>query len=299
MAGIGRVSSTDMYLKAQSDGMVTISNASGIGDGEYLIFGHDNGDISDYITTESPDSNVERLGGNGGLLKPVTSGTITLAFDPANVGGSPTAGFTEYALMIDSDGNFASGATFVPLTLNGSQYEANNVNLANGDYFTFCVVKPVIQFTYSASNGVENSSPASIEISLNHPISQNVSVTATQTGGTATEGTDYSYTDGIVTITAGATTVNTNITITNDFQVETDETVVLTISAPTVGNLGTNTVHTFSINDDDNARKANFVKSDSSNTEDNSPILFDVFLNLQDAINPSQIYYTVSGTASR
>ncbi|HAP61238.1 MAG TPA: hypothetical protein DCR93_17660, partial [Cytophagales bacterium] len=80
-----------------------------------------------------------------------------------------------------------------------------------------------------------------------------------------------------------------------DFGVEPDETVILTLSGPSEGELGTQSTHTLSINDNDNFRRANFVKLDSTNTEDQSPIEIGVSLNVRDLANPTEVYYTVSG----
>ena len=296
IAGIGRVSSTDFHVKAQSDQMIAVSNASQMDDGEYFIFGHDNGSIAGYTTTESVDANVERLAREWRVTKTGDVGTVKLEFDPTNVGSGPSAGYSEFVLLVDTDGNFSSGTTIVPLTLNGSVYEVDGASFNDGDYFTIGVIQPVIQFTVDTDNGPEDTSPVPVEISLNHPLAQDVTVTVTENGtGSAVEGSDFNFTDGTATISSGNTNTTTDITIINDSEVESDETVVLALSAPSLGSLGANATHTYTINDDDNFRKANFALSSDMGDEGTSPILVEVTLNVADAINPSDVFYVVSG----
>lgn len=294
VAGFGRVGASDFKTITQSDSMVLISNASALGDGEYLVFGHDNAAIGTYTSTEAP-AGIQRLSREWRVTETGDIGTVTFSFDTTNLSISPAAGFTERVLLIDSDGDFSSGAQIVSLTRNGTAYEASNVDFNDGDFFTFAVIRPEIQFSLAASNGPENLSPAQIAISLNYPLGNDVTVTATQTGGNATEGSDYSFVDGIYTIPANTMTTNANLILIDDSEVESDETVVLTLSAPSVGQLGTNTVHTYSINDDDNFRKANFAKQDSTDVEGDTMQGIAVFLNARDNVNPTEVYIEVTG----
>jgi hypothetical protein len=222
-------------------------------------------------------------------------GTVSFSFDTTYISADPSAGFTERVLLIDSDGDFSSGASIVPLTRNGSAYEANNVDFSTGDYFTFAVIRPEIQFSLVSSNNTEDVNTAQIQVTLNHQIGRDISVTSTQTGGTATETSDYTYTDGLVTIPAGATSATTDITIINDAAVENDETVILTLSAPSIGQLGSNTTHTYTINDDDNFRKANFEIASLSVSEADVSQSVNVTLNAADAVNPTEVFVEISG----
>ena len=77
------------------------------------------------------------------------------------------------------------------------------------------------------------------------PFSVNGSSTAT--GG----GTDYSITASPLTITAGNTTADITVTITNDPDIESDETVIVDMGSPTNATQGTTIQHTLTITDDD------------------------------------------------
>lgn len=294
VAGLGRVSSSVFKTTTQSDSTITISNASNLDDGEYFIFGHDNGLVDTYVTTEAPDGLI-RLSREWRVDQTGDVGTINFSIDTTRFAGAIGSIYTERVLLVDSDGDFSTGASIVALTQNGSVYEASNVDFADGDFFTYALISPEVSFGTLTSNGSENLTPALVEVALNYPLGRDVSFTVTQSGGSATEAADYNFTDGTLTITSGNTSVNAEIEVLNDSEVESDETVVLTLSAPSLGQLGANTTHTYSINDEDNFRKANFVLSDSTDTEDETIQGITVFLNAADNINPTEVYVSVTG----
>ena len=298
ISGIGRVSASDFHSKAESDSLLTISNASDLGDGEYIIFGHDNADASSFVTTEAP-SGIQRIAREYRLTVTGNPGTVNIEIDTTQISGNPSTGYTEFVLMADSDGDFSSGSSIVSLTNNSGVLSASNVSLADGNYLTVGVVRPVVSFQSNIGNGPENSSPAQARVELNHPIGSDITFTISQTGGTSTESNDYTFSDGQHTISAGQTFVDIPIAIIDDSQVESDETIILTASNPNIGFIEGNTSFTYTINDDDNFRKFNLVKSDSTNSESGSPITVDVFLNVSNSISSTQVYYSVtSGTAS-
>ncbi len=293
--GLGRESSSDFHTRSQSDSLITISNASDLADGEYLFVGNDNADISSYITTEVPGTNLERLRREWRITETGDVGTVTIAIDTTILGIAPSSGFTEYVLLRDADGLFSTGASIVPMMQVGDGYQAS-LDLTDGEFLTFAVIRPEIHFTTTTSNASETVTSGTIEISLNYAIGRDVTVTATETGaGTATETDDFTFDDGPVSITAGSTTVNLPITIVNDAQVENDETVTIQIASPTVGILGSNTTHTYTVNDDDNFRKANFVKSDSTSNEDAVARQIGVFLSARNTTGDTEIFYSVTG----
>jgi hypothetical protein len=110
-----------------------------------------------------------------------------------------------------------------------------------------------VQFSSTASSGAEATTPATIAVVLSGALSEDVTV-AFILGGTATAGTDYTAPDPLsLTIPAGATSANISIPITNDSVDEGNETIILTLTSVTAGDavLGTNTVHTYTIIEDD------------------------------------------------
>ena len=113
---------------------------------------------------------------------------------------------------------------------------------------------PTIAFSTTSSSGSEATSSADITISMSEIHDQNVMVNYTVTGTATGGGTDYTLVDGSVTISASDNTADITIaSIVDDDLAEGDETVVITLSGPTNATLGTNTVHTYTINDNDAA----------------------------------------------
>ncbi len=114
-------------------------------------------------------------------------------------------------------------------------------------------VPNIIEFTATSSSDDESVTSVNLELNVpNAPSTQDVTVNYSATGGTAEgSGTDYTLANGTATITATNTTTNINISINNDSFGEEDETIEVTISSPTNAILGTNTVHTYTIIDDD------------------------------------------------
>lgn len=256
VAGIGRESSSDLHTAAQSAEIMKISNATELSDGDYLLFGHDNGDMTSYTTTESPGSSYQRfarewrinISGDGDV------GTVSITLDTTDFPALP-ANHYGYLVFVDADGDFSSGATPYQLSKSGDNYIANEITLADGNYISFGVYRPEIQFTATTSSGPEGASPSLVQVSVDYSISDDITVDyAVNVSSTATgTGTDYTLADGTLTLTAGNTTANISISVVDDAIVESAETIVIDISNPAIANLGTNTTHTFTLNDNDNA----------------------------------------------
>ena len=112
---------------------------------------------------------------------------------------------------------------------------------------------PSVQFNTTASNGAESVNTVNLQVDLS--VASTLTVTVDYTvSGTAMAGTDYILAAGTLTFSPGD--VNKNITIASivdDAILETDETVVVTLSSPSNAILGTNKAHTYTINNNDNA----------------------------------------------
>lgn len=300
VAGIGRESVTDTHTAATSGGVLRIENASGLdADQEYLLFGHDGADITtSWTTTEAPDggTDIQRLAREWRLDQTGDVGNIDLVVETAGFPSLP-AGHTLYALMVDADGDFSSGASVYEMTLSaGTEYTVTGVDIADGDHVAIAAVRPTIQHSLTASSGDEASN-ASIEVTLNFIPATARSVDATTTDVSATAGDDYTaLVASTVTITAGNTTNTYSVTIDNDTDSESNEDFTITLSNPSAGvNLGTNTVHTYSIEDNDNTRKVYFDASSSNGSESVTSVNVGVSLSVVDLVSASSVDYTVSG----
>lgn len=115
-------------------------------------------------------------------------------------------------------------------------------------------VSPDIGFNSASSSGSESTTSLSLPISLSAVSGRDVSIDYAVSGGTATGGaTDYTLASGTLTISAGSTSGNVNITINNDQIDENDETIEVTLSNKVNAANITTTLHTYTITDDDMA----------------------------------------------
>jgi hypothetical protein len=297
VAGIGRVGD-DRHTAAMSSNVLRISSATSLDDGDFALFGHDNADTTTWVSTETPNAgeNIERIAREWRLDATNDIGTVTVSIDASHLPGLNT-GFTEYMIMLDVDGDFTSGVTYYPLSNTiGSTYEASGIQIPDQSYITIAVVKPVIQFTSISSQANEPSSPATLTIELNYPLSNDVTIDYSSAGTATGEGVDYTFPDATATITAGNTSASLNITIINDTDVESDETIIVTLANAGGGaSLGANTVHTFTINDDDNPRKISFRDASSSGDESVTPVSIVIEITAADVTNPTTVDYSITG----
>jgi len=143
VAGIGQISATEVNNDAQGSGIVRILNPVGLGDDEFLIWGHDNGIQQGTETTDVPVSvqarfdRVWRVSEVNSLGTAVDVGAIDIRFDLSGL-GSVTASDLRLLVDTDNDGVFSdeipiSGATNV----SGAIYQFSGVTaIANNLRFT-------------------------------------------------------------------------------------------------------------------------------------------------------------------
>lgn len=121
VAGIGRVDASNLHNDSQGTGIVRILNPTDLGDNEFFIWGHDNGDLSVPNTTDVPSGVQVRLSRQWRVSETNASGTavdvgsIDIRFDLTTQGTVVTS---DLRLLVDTDndGTFAdetpmSGAT--------------------------------------------------------------------------------------------------------------------------------------------------------------------------------------------
>lgn len=133
---------------------------------------------------------------------------------------------------------------------------------------------PTLAFQSASGSGAESSTPINIPVKLSTAQGSTVTVNYAVTGGTASSPSDYVLTAGTLVFPAATTTKNIVLTVLNDAADESNETVVVTLSAPSGATLSAPTVHTYTINDNDSApvtlkcrgRLATIVGSDNKET---------------------------------
>ena len=146
IAGIGRDELSGLNQtnsqSVESDGMFKISNPSDLDDLEFMTWGNDNGSLATG-STEIPSSGlpvnaVIRLGRewlvqNGGV------GTVSVAIDLTKQSIiNPYASASNFALLIDTDGDFSSGSTIhtTGASMNAGIISFTGVTIADGSYIT-------------------------------------------------------------------------------------------------------------------------------------------------------------------
>ncbi|MCP4132574.1 MAG: hypothetical protein GY754_16510 [bacterium] len=142
---------------------------------------------------------------------------------------------------------------------------------------------PQVQFTTTSSSGSEAATPAAIGVSLSAVSGQPVSVDYIVSGSATGGGTDYTLANGTANIAAGSTTAAISVIISNDVLEENDETIIITLSNPGKASLGTNTVFTYTITDNNRngpaITTAEYYDSDSNGYLDHIKITLDETVN--------------------
>jgi|GEM_PF-830544 len=183
---------------------------------------------------------------NGVLEHTFECGPGGVNFNPFWIGNWPTSserplngGYDDFALW---DEKLQAGAA------DGSEPGTINYYRLNG-----VLLREQIQFDRDATGAMEGVSPAAIGVSLhNGRAGVTYTVNYSVSGGTATSGTDYQLTPGTLTFNPGETSKTVSIGIVNDGVSEADETIILTLSAPSGGavQLGSKSQHIYTIYND-------------------------------------------------
>ena len=130
-----------------------------------------------------------------------------------------------------------------------------NATLGANTTFTYTIIDddllPTLGFTQPVSQAKEDVNTVDIPVSISAPYAEDVTFNYTASGTATGNGVDYLLTEGPVTIKAGDTTANIHLVVFDDTLAEDTETVILTLTDPTNANLGTNSIHAFSILDNE------------------------------------------------
>ena len=145
VAGIGREDASSQHVDAQSAGILAVNTPSSLDDGDYLLFGHDNGAINAWTSTEIPSTGkvIKRLVREWRFDETGNVGTIKFTVDTALLPAETTPN-TTYALLVDADGDFSDGAAVYEMNSpgNNSFYEtAANIAIADGDYVALSIIR--------------------------------------------------------------------------------------------------------------------------------------------------------------
>ena len=186
----------------------------------------------------------------------------------------------------------------------GSDSKTLRMGVKNGSYgdyirvFTAVEQEPTVDFNLTSSSAAESSATANLTVDLSDSYSENVTVDYTVTGTASGGGTDYTLASGSLTITSGNTSGTITIaSIVNDTLDENNETVIVTLSNPTNATLGSDTVHTYTILDNDNLPVIDFNTTTSSGAESVSSKALTVDLTPVSGRDVT-VDYAITGTAT-
>ncbi|MCB0397003.1 MAG: T9SS type A sorting domain-containing protein [Flavobacteriales bacterium] len=138
MAGIGRDDASNIHSTAQGTGIIEISSPTDLGDGEYVVFCHNNTSLSTTQSSDVPSTVNSRLSRTWRVDMTGDAGTLTLKADLTGYEFATTDD-NFYVLLVDGDGTFSNatvhytGFSFDPGT---DVVTFTGVDFADGDYFT-------------------------------------------------------------------------------------------------------------------------------------------------------------------
>ena len=298
--------------------IVTLSNPSNATLGSddvhtYTITDNDNAPVVDFNTTSSNGAESTSSKALTVDLSAASSQNVTVDYA---VTGTATGSGTDYTLAngtLTIVAGSTSGTITIASIVNDSLDEANetvivtlsnpsNATLGNDDVHTYTITDndsaPVIDFNTTSSNGAESVSAKAITVDLSAASGQNVTVNYAVTGTATGSGIDYTLANGTLTISAGSTSGAITIaSIVNDSLDEANETVIVTLSSPNNATLGSDDVHTYTINDNDNAPVVDFNTTSSNGAESVSSKAITVDLSSASSKNVT-VNYAVTGTAT-
>ncbi len=156
IAGIGRDDNSELdQPKSRSentDGIVIVDRGATIGtDDAWLIWGNDNGALTETSALTMPDTIDARLNRVWRVAEEKEVQTTSVSFDLAGLGLSSSA--ASFSLLIagsSSAANFSSATVVTGGTFNGDVITFTGVNLEDGEYFTLGT-----DFEICAPGGVE------------------------------------------------------------------------------------------------------------------------------------------------
>jgi hypothetical protein len=220
----------------------------------------------------------------------LTAGTATI------LAGDTT---TNISVSINDDLLDEADEENVVITLSNPSFAVLGANQSHTYNIQDNDPSPAIEFALANSSGAESVSPASLKLSLSAVSGRNVSVNYAATGGTATgSGVDYTLAAGTATIAAGQDSAIISVSIVGDNRFETAETIEVSLSDPANAVLGTDTVHTRTIVDDDAQPSIQFSLASSSGDEGTSPANLELQLSAVSGLDATVDYAVTGGSAT-
>jgi len=119
-----------------SSAIVSISNPSGLGDGEYLVWGNDGDSLA--RSENVPPAVNQRFARSWKVSRTGNPGSVWVAFELAGL-GIALSDASEFSLLIDTDTDFSDASVFNNGTFEGSKLIFKGVQFADGNTFGLAV----------------------------------------------------------------------------------------------------------------------------------------------------------------
>ncbi len=231
----------------------TITDDDQLGNIQFTNTSSEKGEAS--VTPFDIEISLSEISGTDTTVSYTISGTATNEEDYTLVDGVVTilAGETTTTLTIPViNDTLKEEAETVILTLSNP----TNATLGVNTIYTYTILDDdnlaLIGFGTATSEGLESLTPVNIPISISSIYPEDISVSYTVGGGTATDGgIDYTLSNGIATIVKGQTMTTIPIIINNDKLSEESETIIITLTDLINATFGDNTTFTYTILDDE------------------------------------------------
>ena len=190
----------------------------------------------------------------------------------------------------------------------GTGYSAGDgdlVNVNDNDGGGPPPTTPAASFASASSSAAENAGTRNVRVNLSPAAPSGGLTLSYSVSGTATAGSGNDFTiagSGTLSVGAGATTADIPVAINDDSSTESAETVILTLTSDTGYTLGSTTVHTLTITDNDaptpTTPAASFASAASSAAESAGTRNVRVNLSSSAPLGGLTLAYSVSGTAT-
>ena len=267
-----------------------------------IEFNLTNSSDSGANSSKSITVNLSAVSGKDVTVDYVVTGTATgSGTDYALANGTLTiaAGSTSGTITIENiaDDSLDEQNETVIITLSN----ANNATLGSDNVHTYTITDndsaPLVNFNTSSSSGFESVASAGLTVNLSTASGLNATVDYAVTGTATGSGTDYTLTNGTLTINAGETSGTITISnIIDDSIAEGSETVIVSLSNPINATLGNDTTHVYTIMDNDKPN-IDFNTTSSSGDESVSSAALTVDLSATYTQDVT-VDYVVTGTAT-
>ncbi len=203
------------------------------------------------------------------------TGTATLTFNYTVAAGNTSADL-DYA----STAALTAGTTIRDAALNNATLTLASPGAATSIGANKAIVISTaalnVQFSSTSATVAENAGTVNLPLVLSAASGSNVTVDYCVDATSTAVSADHSLTGacntaaGTATITAGQTTVNIPVTITNDSMYEATETLVVKLVNPTNATVGASSTYTLSVTDDDALPTVSFAAATSQTVDESA-----------------------------